>query len=185
MPMTGATNKLDIDWIQRGLLTQYGVVQYATQAEVNTGTSTTRAVRVDTLAGSDYAVREVVTLPTALESGQVYQELEDTEVCRMPLRVPAEAKTIISVVVRAIPDTTNASADVQYYASYGGIGENVNQHSISTSLNTENLTQDQFIELDVTAVTGSLAAGDQGFITVTWGESGEKLHVYSLSVSYR
>jgi hypothetical protein len=185
IPKADGTGRLSNLFFPAASTTAVGVVELATTAETTTGTDSTRVVTPAGLAGSDYAVREVVTVPTALESGQVYQELEDTEVCRMPLRVPAEAKTILSVVVRAIPDTTNASADVQYYASYGGIGENVNQHSSSTALNSENLTQDQFVELDVTAVTGSLAAGDQGYVTVTWGEAGEKLHVYSLSVSYR
>lgn len=74
--------------------------------------------------------------------------------------VPHDYTSTIAIEMIAIPDGTNATADIDLSSDYGAAGEAFNNHSETNTSITYNLVLDNLTSMDVSSVYSSLSASD-------------------------
>lgn len=74
--------------------------------------------------------------------------------------VPADFGVLVDLVLVAIPDGTDAAADIDLNSDYGAPGEAFDNHSESDAASTFPLTVDELLELDISSVFSALGAND-------------------------
>ena len=102
----------------------------------------------------------------------------------MNMFIPYDFASVDEIVILVKPTTTNASQNWDVYSDYGGIGEN---HSASSEADTGTShagTADQYKEVDLSGVVGSIAAGDMLFIRIKLADAGHDVWVVGIRLKY-
>ena len=99
-------------------------------------------------------------------------------------RVPLAATTISKIAVVLIPATTATGLNIDFAVSYAANGEDITTHSGADTTSTYNFTANEFTEIDLIAIFGSISGGDFFGIEVDHQSIGQNVHYLGVLVEF-
>ncbi len=115
---------------------------------------------VGTGGGGTKSIFTVATNYNAEHGDFRVRNIAGTSAFNFSFCVPADFGALVGAAAVAIPDGTNASADIDLSSDYGAPGEAFDNHSESDTTSTYSLVEDELVEIDLSSVLSSLSAND-------------------------